>query len=82
MQKPDYAQAIMDEMMSSNKQVQNHPVWTLGSDLRNQRQHQKPLSFKKGPAFCGTQERDDVIVILQNHLESFEAGANITDDIP
>ena len=37
---------------------------------------------KRALYFARTQERNDVIDILQTHLESFEAGANITDDIP
>ena len=85
LQKPDYAQEIMDEMMSSNKQVQNHPEYldTWAATYAANGNFPKAIELQKRALhFARTQERDDVIVILQNHLESFEAGANITDDIP
>ena len=85
LQKPGYAQAIMDEMMSSNKQVQNHPEYldTWAATYAANGNFPKAIELQKRALyFARTQERNDVIDILQTHLESLEAGANITDDIP
>ncbi len=85
LQKPDYAQAIMDEMMSSNKQVQTHPEYldTWAATYAANGNFPRAIELQKRALyFARTQERNDVIDILQTHLESFEAGANITDDIP
>lgn len=85
LQKPDYAQAIMDEMMRSNKQVQTHPEYldTWAATYAANGNFPKAIELQKRALyFARTQERSDVIDILQTHLESFEAGANITDNIP
>lgn len=83
--KPDYAQAIMDEMMRSNKQVQTHPEYldTWAATYAANGNFPKAIELQKRALyFARTQERSDVIDILQTHLESFEDGANITDNIP
>ena len=83
--KPDYAQAIMDEMMRSNKQVQTHPEYldTWAATYAANGNFPKAIELQKRALyFARTQERSDVIDILQTHLESFEAGANITDNTP
>ncbi|MBL6815299.1 MAG: sel1 repeat family protein [Pseudomonadales bacterium] len=85
LQQPDYAQAIMDEMMRSNKQVQTHPEYldTWAATYAANGNFPKAIELQKRALyFARTQERSDVIDILQTHLESFEAGANITDNIP
>ena len=85
LQKPDYAQAIMDTMMQNNKQVQNHPEYldTWAATYAANGNFPKAIELQKRALhFARSQERTDVIAILQTHLESFEAGANITDRTP
>lgn len=85
LQKPDYAQAIMDTMMQSNKDVQNHPEYldTWAATYAANGNFPKAIELQKRALyFARSQERTDVIAILQTHLESFEAGANITDRTP
>jgi TPR repeat protein len=83
--KPSYAQAIMDTMMQSNKQVQSHPEYldTWAATYAANGNFIKAIELQKRALhYARIQERTDVIAILQTHLESFEAGANITDRTP
>lgn len=85
LQKPSYAQAIMDTMMQSNKDVQTHPEYldTWAATYAANGNFPKAIELQKRALhFARTQDRTDVIDILQTHLESFEAGANITDRTP
>lgn len=80
--KPDYAQAIMDTMMQTNKQVQNHPEYldTWAATYAANGNFVKAIELQKRALhYARIQDRTDVIDILQTHLESFEAGANITE---
>ena len=83
--KPSYAQAIMDTMMRTNKQVQNHPEYldTWAATYAANGNFVKAIELQKRALhYARIQERTDVIAILQTHLESFEAGAHITDRTP
>jgi TPR repeat protein len=83
--KPSYAQAIMDTMMQTNKQVQNHPEYldTWAATYAANGNFVKAIELqKRALRHARIQERTDVIAILQTHLESFEAGAHITDRTP
>ena len=83
--KPSYAQAIMATMMQSNKQVQSHPEYldTWAATYAANGNFIKAIELQKRALhYARIQERTDVIAILQTHLESFEAGANITDRTP
>ena len=80
--KPGYAQAIMDTMMRTNKQVQNHPEYldTWAATYAANGNFVKAIELQKRALhYARIQDRTDVIDILQTHLESFEAGANITE---
>lgn len=83
--KPSYAQSIMDTMMRNNKQVQNHPEYldTWAATYAANGNFVKAIELQKRALhYARIQERTDVIAILQTHLESFEAGAHITDRTP
>lgn len=83
--KPGYAQAIMDTMMQTNKQVQNHPEYldTWAATYAANGNFVKAIELQKRALhYARIQERTDVMAILQTHLESFEAGAHITDRTP
>ena len=80
--KPGYAQAIMDTMMRTNKQVQNHPEYldTWAATYAANGNFVKAIELQKRALhYARIQDRTDVIDILQTLLESFEAGANITE---
>ncbi len=85
LQEPAYAQSIMDTMMLNNKQVQTHPEYldTWAATYAANGNFPKAIELQKRALhYARTQDRNDVIVVLQNHLESFEAGDHIVDNIP
>jgi len=85
LQKPGYAQTIMDAMMNNNKQVQRHPEYldTWAATYAANGNFEKAIELQRlALQVARNQERTDVIDILKAHLEFFEAGTNIKDRTP
>jgi ADP-dependent phosphofructokinase/glucokinase len=82
---PGYAQTIMDAMMSSNKQVQQHPEYldTWAATYAANGNFEKAIELQRlALQIARNQERTDVIDILKAHLKFFEAGTHIKDRTP
>ena len=82
---PGYAQTIMDAMMSSNKQVQQHPEYldTWAATYAANGNFEKAIELQQlALQIARNQERTDVIDILKAHLKFFEAGTHIKDRTP
>ena len=85
LQQPGYAQTIMDALMKGNKQVQSHPEYldTWAATYAANGNFARAIELqRRALEVARTQERTDVIDILETHLAFFEAGNHIIDKTP
>ena len=85
LQRTRYARSIMDDLMAANPTAQEQPEYldTWATTYAASGNFDRAVELQeKAIQVALSQDREDVLNILRDHLKKFKAGADITDRAP